>query len=131
MNRGANNAIALYRRAPLAYWLFVGATILLYVLSQAPSSVHTTYTWWGALIELALLIALFRGSTIARRLLMLFSLLAAFGGMAIQSAPLDAIATICSALNLMMAALLLTPAMRRHTKSPRPLVSETATQASA
>jgi hypothetical protein len=85
------------------------------------------------LIELALLIALFRGSAIARRLLILLSLLAALAGMAIQSAPLDVMATICSGLRLAIAALLLTPAMRRHTKSPRhrPPAGETATQAPA
>jgi hypothetical protein len=132
MDRRTNSAIALYRSAPPAYWLFVAATVLRYVLSRAPSSVHTTYTWWGVLIEAALLVALFRGSTAARRLLILFNLFAAFAGMAIQAAPLDAMATICSALSLAMAALLLTPAMRRHTKSPRrPPAGQTATRAPA
>lgn len=108
-----------YRRFPLALWLYFGVTVLVYALEHAPSSVHTSYTWWGVLIEVVLLWALLRRSVIARRILIFLGAWAAFGGLAIQAAPLDVMATSISALELIKVGLLLTPAMRRYTSSQR------------
>jgi hypothetical protein len=46
--------------------------------------------------------------------------LSALGGVAIQNSPLDAMATLRSILDLLLVGLLLTPAMRKHTRSERP-----------
>ncbi len=95
----------------------MGATALVIGLSFAPSSVHTSYSWWGLALWAGLLAALYFGSILARRLLVFVGVLSAFAGLAIQSGPLDVMATLVSALELIMVALLLTPAMRRYTRS--------------
>jgi hypothetical protein len=115
------------RRLPLALWLYFGVTATVYALSQAPSSVHTSYTWWGVAIEVVLLWALLRRSVIARRVLIFLGVLAAFGGIAVQGGgSLDVVATSVSVLELIQVGLLLTPAARRYTSSAGPHLPQAA-----
>jgi hypothetical protein len=119
------------RRPPVVFWLYLAATVVAFGLSFAPSSVHTSYAWWGLVVWAGLLAALYSGSTIARRVLVFLGILAAFAGVAVQSggSPLDVMATLISGLELINVALLLSPSMRRYTSldghmgAGRPLTS--------
>jgi hypothetical protein len=65
--------------APWSFWAYVAGLGVVGILSLIPSSVETIYTWWGALLWLVLLVVLFKGSNLARWLLLAIGVLGALG----------------------------------------------------
>lgn len=102
-------------RAPWTFWAYVASTAIIAALAQLPSSMRTTFTWWGVVVELLLLVGLFMGSNVARWILLVIGVLAAFAGVSVQTTPLDAVPTGVSVFTLAVTCLLLTPSMRVHT----------------
>ena len=103
-------------RLPAVFWLYLAGTALLVVLSLLPSSVRTTFTLPGALLEAALLVALALGSNAIRWILVFIGAFASVGSLALQSGSVDLVATMWSALALAVTVLLLAPSMRRYTR---------------
>lgn len=104
-----------YSTLPRAFFAYVGGTILLIVLSFAPSSVKSSYSWRGAILEVVLLILLFLGSRIGRWILIALGITAAIGSLALQTGSLDLVATGWSILALVVTAILFLPSMRDFT----------------
>lgn len=98
--------------ALLAYSL---GTVALVLWALLPSEVETSYTWEGVLLELVLIAGLFAGLNLCRWALIIIGGAAAFGTVALQSAPLEFVATGWSVLALLVTAILLTPPIRRYT----------------
>jgi hypothetical protein len=104
-------------RVPASYWWYIAGTALLVALSLVPSTVHTTYTWPGAAIEVLLLVFLAYGSNLSRLLLIGLGAAAAVGPLALQSGAVDPVATSWSVVALAVTGLLLLPSMRQLTHS--------------
>jgi hypothetical protein len=102
---------------PTALLGYVLGTAGLVLWSLLPSEVKTTYSWPGALLELVLLFGLFSGVNLCRWLLIVIGAFAALGSLALQSPPLEFVATTWSILALMLTALLFVPSVRRYTSS--------------
>lgn len=100
---------------PASFWAYLAGTVMLVGLSFIPSSVHTSYSWPGAVVEVILLIALARGSGVSRWILILIGGLASLGSLAVQSGPIDLVATGWSVAALAVTSLLFLPSMRRFT----------------
>jgi hypothetical protein len=101
---------------PRTFWAYLVGTAAVVAVSLLPSSVHTTYSWDGAVLEAVLLIALAYGWSLSRWTLIALGLLAGFGSMALQSGSIDPVATATAVLTLAVTGLLFTPSMRRHTR---------------
>lgn len=112
-------ARVLEGRPPLTIWLYLLGTAVLVGLSFLPSQVETTFTWEGAMLECALLAGLFIGISPCRMALIVLGLVAALGGILIQSSPLDAVATIRSVVALLVTGLLLSPSARSFCRHGR------------
>jgi hypothetical protein len=97
------------------FWAYIAGTAMLVGLSFIPSSVHTSYSWSGAVVEAVLLVTLARGSKVSRWLLILGGVLASFGSLAVQSGTIDLVATGWSIAALAVTCLLFAPSMRRFT----------------
>jgi hypothetical protein len=106
-------------RPPRVFWIYLGSEVFLLGLIEVVPAFHAWIAWSWVPIESLLLFALFAGSAVARRGLIFLGVISALGGIAIQSTPLDTLPTLLSALQLLQTALLLTPAMRRHTNSSK------------
>jgi hypothetical protein len=104
-------------RPPITYWWYVAGTGVIYLMAWLPSSVETTYTWWGVGLELVLLVALVNASNLARWVLFAIGILAALGGLSVQGVSLDVVATAISAVTLCVSLLLLAPSMRSFTSN--------------
>jgi hypothetical protein len=104
---------------PAFFWLYLLGTVALVALSFAPSSIKTSYTWSGGLLELVLLAGLYSGSNLSRLVLVVIGFLAGVGSLALQSPTFDVIGCLWSALAVGVTCLLLTPSMRGFTKQRR------------
>jgi hypothetical protein len=104
---------------PNAFLFYLIGVLILVVLARLPSEVHTTYTWYGAIIYILLLVGLARGSNICRMILCFLGVLWAIGVALLLTQPIDAVAAIWSAVAGLTSALLLTPSMRRYTTTGR------------
>lgn len=102
-------------RPPWSYWAYVIGVASLVGLSFLPSEVRTSYSVPGALIEVALLVALYFGSSLSRWLLIALGVFAGAGTFLLQTTSLDPVATGWSVLAWAVTGLLLTPSMSRHT----------------
>jgi hypothetical protein len=105
-------------KRPAVLWLYIGGAFALAAISQVPSAVNTTFTWWGVIIALSLLAALSLGSSVARWLLATIGLFFGVGALTVQAEPLDVLPTALGVAGLLLTALLFTPAIRRYTRRP-------------
>lgn len=101
----------------MMFWLYVAVLGLFVAVGLLPSDVTTTYSWFGAVLMIVGLVALGKGSNVARWLLVALGVLVALATIAVQS-ELDAVATADACLALLSSFLLLTPSLRAYTSSP-------------
>lgn len=103
------------RQVPLTLWAYLGGTVLLVALGLLPSEVSSSYSWQGAVLEIALLAGLFFGSNICRLVLIAIGVAVALGTLASQTGSLELVATLWASVALLVTGLLLAPSARHFT----------------
>jgi hypothetical protein len=113
----------MHKKPPLTYFAYIGGLGLLVIFGAlVPSEVDTSYSWQGIAFELVLLLGLWLGSNLCRWILICLGIAACLGSILIQSTPLEFAATAWAVLTLIVTGVLLTPALRAHTRNEKPRV---------